>query len=111
MDCFLIFSEVIELLHEAAYGDTLGQSLYCPVNSTSQYGPKQVKDYMAKHYAASNIGIVGMGCDHFLVTGEAEELAGLVGSNTAPAAPKPVHYRGGELYMDKWAVIWKGYVH
>ena len=97
MDCFLIFSEVIELLHEAAYGDTLGQSLYCPVNNVSQYGPKQVNDYMAKHYAASNIGIVGMGCDHFLVTGEAEELAGLVGSNTAPAGPKPVHYRGGEF--------------
>ncbi|XP_064626076.1 cytochrome b-c1 complex subunit 2, mitochondrial-like [Lineus longissimus] len=57
-------SHLIELLHESAFRDTLGRSLYAPEFMVGHYDVDQIADYVNNHYTAGRMALVGIGIEH-----------------------------------------------
>lgn len=89
--------KLVELLHDAAYNDTLGQSLYCTPARLKTTTIKQIMDYMKTQYTASNIAVVGVGVDHKFLTDRIDDVKAF-GEGTPET--KPAHYLGGERRLE-----------
>lgn len=83
----------VDLLHEAAFRDTLGQSLYCEPARLATMTHTDVMDYMKMRFTASNIGVVGVGVDHGTLIDSMQDVEAF-GEGTPEN--KPALYRGGE---------------
>ena len=84
---------MVELLHQAAFRDTLGQSLFCDPARLDDITLEQVMGYMKNCYSGSNIGVVGVGVDHKLLTDFASDVKPYGDGNFEK---KPAKYHGGE---------------
>ena len=90
---FIPILGVVEKLHQAAFRDTLGQSLFCDPARLDQVTLEQVMDYMKSFYSGSNIGVVGVGVDHKLLVDIAKDITPC---GDGSGAKKPAKYHGGE---------------
>ena len=92
---------MIELLHEAAFRDTLGNSLYCPETNIPHMNISQLTEFMNLHYSAENIALVGIGVDHKYLKEVAEEMVPcggqLIEEGDEHWERKPAKYHGGQL--------------
>ncbi|KAM8845750.1 ubiquinol-cytochrome c reductase core protein 2a isoform 2-T2 [Spinachia spinachia] len=86
---------VIEKLHEAAYKNTLCNSLYCPDHMVGRVSSTQLQAFVEDHFTTGRMALVGLGVKHSVLRQMGE---GLLGVRTGAGAPvvKAV-YRGGEL--------------
>ncbi|GFR86388.1 mitochondrial-processing peptidase subunit alpha [Elysia marginata] len=88
------FVQCVELLHSAAFRDTLGRSLYAPDHMIGKYNPEQIAQYVKTYFSAGRLALVGVGVCHE----ELEELASNFepyGSAGVPA--EKAFYHGGEV--------------
>lgn len=88
---------LVELLHSAAFRDTLGQSVFMPEFMIGNYTPHQVNSFLQSQFAAGNLALVGVGVEHDLLVelGQRFELYPKPGG-----AHKPAVYRGGEVIQN-----------
>uniref|UniRef100_A0A669E0J3 Ubiquinol-cytochrome c reductase core protein 2a n=1 Tax=Oreochromis niloticus TaxID=8128 RepID=A0A669E0J3_ORENI len=95
--CLVLFSpaEVIEKLHEAAYKNTLSNSLYCPDFMVGHVSSQQLKSFVEDHFTTGRMALVGLGVNHSVLRQVGEGLLSARSGVGAPVA-KSV-YRGGEL--------------
>ncbi|KAK3777520.1 hypothetical protein RRG08_044810 [Elysia crispata] len=88
------FVHCVELLHCAAFRDTLGRSLYAPDHMVGKYNPAQLGQYVKTFFSTGRLALVGVGICHE----ELEELASNFepyGSAGVPA--EKAVYHSGEL--------------
>jgi len=86
-----------DLLHAAAFRDTLGRSLYAPQHMLGKYQPEQLLHYMKANYTGGRVALVGVGVDHDALVAQARQMAPFAGA--AAAADKAV-YHGGEIRVE-----------
>ncbi|XP_005925440.1 cytochrome b-c1 complex subunit 2, mitochondrial [Haplochromis burtoni] len=86
---------VIEKLHEAAYKNTLSNSLYCPDYMVGHVSSQQLKSFVEDHFTTGRMALVGLGVNHSVLRQVGEGLLSARSGVGAPVA-KSV-YRGGEL--------------
>jgi ubiquinol-cytochrome c reductase core subunit 2 len=87
-------AQLIELLHAAAYRDTLGQSLYMHPDNIGSYSPVALADFFHARYGSHGAVLAGVGVDHDQLVILARKMT--FHSITPPAAPKKAKYHGGE---------------
>ncbi|RUS73720.1 hypothetical protein EGW08_018526 [Elysia chlorotica] len=88
------FLHCVELLHSAAFRDTLGRSLYAPDHMLGKYNPAQITQYVKSNFSTGRLALVGVGICHE----ELEELAS--GFEPYASAGSPIEkafYHSGEL--------------
>ena len=56
--------KLLEMLHEAAYRNTLGRSLYAPEHLISSYSSEQLMGFLQRFYTQGKMALVGTGVDH-----------------------------------------------
>ncbi|XP_058508940.1 cytochrome b-c1 complex subunit 2, mitochondrial [Solea solea] len=88
---------VIEKLHEAAYKNTLFNSLYCPDYMVGHVSSKQLQSFVEENFTTGRMALVGLGVKHSVLRQVGEGLLSVRSGAGAPVA-KSV-YRGGELRM------------
>nr|KAG5713605.1 hypothetical protein BaRGS_024653 [Batillaria attramentaria] len=86
-----------DLLHQAAFRDTLGRSLYAPEYMIGKYNSEQLLHYMKTYYSTGRVALVGVGVDHDELVAQAQRFHPF--SSAAIAADK-AKYSGGELRVD-----------
>nr|XP_019957294.1 PREDICTED: cytochrome b-c1 complex subunit 2, mitochondrial-like [Paralichthys olivaceus] len=86
---------VIEKLHEAAYKNTLSNSLYCPDHMVGRISPEQLQSFVEDNFITGKMALVGLGVKHSVLRQVGEGLLSTRSGASAPVA-KSV-YRGGEL--------------
>lgn len=83
-----------DLLHQAAFRDTLGHSLYAPEYNIGKYHPDQLLHYMKTYFSTGRLALVGIGVNHDELITQAKRLTPF--SSAAIAANKAKYY-GGEF--------------
>lgn len=84
----------VDLLHAAAFRDTLGRSLYAPEFMLGKYHPDQLTHFVKSYFSAGRMALVGVGVDH----GELEELAQQFEPHATAGVPtEKATYHGGEI--------------
>ncbi|BFZ03870.1 hypothetical protein BsWGS_06908 [Bradybaena similaris] len=85
---------VIELLHAAAFRDTLGRSLYAPEFMIGKYSPDQLLHYVKTYFSSGRIALCGVG----IHPDELEELASQFEPYSSIGVPQTsARFHGGEL--------------
>ncbi|XP_076451696.1 cytochrome b-c1 complex subunit 2, mitochondrial-like isoform X2 [Babylonia areolata] len=88
---------VYDLLHQAAFRDALGRSLYAPEHMVGKYSPEQLMHFMKSYYSTGRLALVGVGISH-------EELIDYSLKFNPFAAASIAHdkakYFGGEIRQD-----------
>ncbi|KAL3876312.1 hypothetical protein ACJMK2_034174 [Sinanodonta woodiana] len=87
-------NHLMELLHTAAFRDTLGRSLYAPSFKIGKYNPEQLLSFVHNQYTAGRIAIVGLGVDHDVLT---HKLMRLKPFEASDVETKKAVFHGGEL--------------
>jgi ubiquinol-cytochrome c reductase core subunit 2 len=87
-------AQLIELLHRAAYRDTLGQSLYMHDDSVGSFSTKALEAYVGARHVSQGAAVSGIGVDHDQLVHLARKLTFHQG--TAAAETKKAKYHGGE---------------
>jgi len=83
-----------ELLHKAAFKNTLGNSLYAPSRMIGSYTSEQLSDYVNTHFTADRMAVVGVGVNH----DELVSYANLLQNNReAISVSQKASYFGGEI--------------
>uniref|UniRef100_A0A4W5Q3B6 Ubiquinol-cytochrome c reductase core protein 2a n=1 Tax=Hucho hucho TaxID=62062 RepID=A0A4W5Q3B6_9TELE len=95
---------VIEKLHEAAYKNSLSNSLYCPDYMVGKYG-SILQSFVQNNFTSARMALVGLGVNHSVLRQVGEQFLS-VRSGAGVAGAKAV-YRGGELRVQNGA----GLVH
>ncbi|CAI9726289.1 cytochrome b-c1 complex subunit 2, mitochondrial-like isoform X1 [Octopus vulgaris] len=89
--------QVFELLHYAAFRSTLGNSIYASDSMIGRFSPEILHQYVADHYTADRMAVVGIGVDH-------EHLQHLVGqfqcSPSSGISDAKAKYCGGEIRVE-----------
>jgi len=57
-------TQALELLHQAAFRDGLGNSLYCPANRIGSHSTAALQEFATKHFTANRAALVGIGVPH-----------------------------------------------
>nr|XP_020491868.1 cytochrome b-c1 complex subunit 2, mitochondrial-like [Labrus bergylta] len=86
---------VIEKLHEAAYKNTLSNSLYCPDYMVGQISTSQLQSFVEDNFTTGRMALVGLGVTHSVLRQVGEGLLSARSGAGAPVAQAV--YRGGEL--------------
>ncbi|XP_047215250.1 cytochrome b-c1 complex subunit 2, mitochondrial-like [Girardinichthys multiradiatus] len=86
---------VIEKLHEAAYKNTLSNSVYCPDFMVGRVSSEQLHSFVKDSFTTGRMALVGVGVNHSVLSQVGEGLLSVRSGTGAPVA-KAV-YRGGEL--------------
>jgi len=84
----------VDLLHAAAFRDTLGRSLYAPDHMIGKYDADTVQKFAEAHFAQGRLALVGVGVDGDLLEAVGNEF---VLYNGGDVAETPASYRGGEI--------------
>ncbi|XP_005092343.1 cytochrome b-c1 complex subunit 2, mitochondrial isoform X2 [Aplysia californica] len=85
---------VVELLHSAAFRDTLGRSLYAPDFSIGKFNSEQLLHYAKSNFGVGRLALVGVGIDSSELEALGEQFEPYA-STGAPA--QPAVYYGGEV--------------
>uniref|UniRef100_A0A4W5JVB4 Ubiquinol-cytochrome c reductase core protein 2a n=1 Tax=Hucho hucho TaxID=62062 RepID=A0A4W5JVB4_9TELE len=96
---------VIEKLHEAAYKNSLSNSLYCPDYMVGKVSGEQLQSFVQNNFTSARMALVGLGVNHSVLRQVGEQFLS-VRSGAGVAGAKAV-YRGGELRVQNGA----GLVH
>lgn len=89
-------TQLIELLHKAAYRDTLGQSLYIHPDSIGSFSPQALESFVQARHVSQGAAVAGVGVDHDQLVLIARKMSfHQAGSN--PPELKKSKYHGGEL--------------
>lgn len=88
---------VYDLLHHAAFRDTLGRSLYAPEHSIGKYSPEQLLHYMKTYYSSGRMALVGIGVNHDDFVEMAQHWMPFA---SAPLAADKAKYCGGEVRVN-----------
>uniref|UniRef100_A0A1B0EZ38 Uncharacterized protein n=1 Tax=Phlebotomus papatasi TaxID=29031 RepID=A0A1B0EZ38_PHLPP len=64
----------VDLLHRAAYRNALGNSIFCPKHQIGKLSPETLQHYVASNYTTNRTAVVGVGVDHNLLVGYAQNL-------------------------------------
>ncbi|XP_037113126.1 cytochrome b-c1 complex subunit 2, mitochondrial [Syngnathus acus] len=86
---------VIEKLHEAAYKNTLSNSLYCPEHMVGKVSPQQLHSFVEDHFTTGRMAVVGLGVKHSDLTELSKRFLSVRSGAGAPLVQAT--YRGGEL--------------
>jgi len=86
----------IELLHQAAFRNTLGRSLYCPDFMVGGFSNLQLQEYCDKNFSSGRLALVGVGVDSAVLEALGESFAPHASSGEADA--KAVYYGGEERH-------------
>ncbi|XP_055376835.1 cytochrome b-c1 complex subunit 2, mitochondrial [Condylostylus longicornis] len=65
----------LELLHKAAFGIGLGNSIYCPKYHIGKLSQETMQHFFNKTCTTNRCAVVGVGVDHNLLTGFAQNLS------------------------------------
>lgn len=87
----------VDLLHQAAYGQGLGNSVFCAKRNVGKLGPEDLQSFVTNNFTAERATVVGVGIDHETLLGYAKALDL---QSKSPAAT-PSKYLGGQLRVDK----------
>lgn len=90
-------ARAIDLLHQAAFYRGLGNSVFCAKRNVGKISPEDLQSFVANNFTADRTAIVGVGVDHELLIGYAQQLQ-LEGKT---AAKSQSIYIGGQLRIDK----------
>jgi len=84
-----------ELLHQAAFRDGLGNSLYSPNHMVGKHSSDMIRDFHERNYTADRIAVLGLNIDHE----QAVNCGGLLtmGKSTGGHATKSQFHAGQEL--------------
>jgi len=89
---------LVELIHSAAYRNTLGRSLYMHPSKVGSFSPTVLESFVGARYVSQGAAVVGLGIEH-------DQLVQLVRKMTfhqgaPPADTKKAKYSGGEARHD-----------
>jgi len=88
---------VAEMLHEAAFRTTLGNSVCAPEHMIGKYSHDMLSEYASNFFTADRIAVVGLGVDHdHLVS----LFSGFKPSPSSGITPAKSNYAGGELRVN-----------
>jgi len=87
----------IELLHSAAFRNSLGRSLYCPDFMVGGFSNLQLQDYCEKNLSSGRLALVGVGVDSAVLEALGESFAPHAGAQ-GEADAKAVYYGGEERH-------------
>jgi len=91
----------MEYLHQAAYRNTLGQSLFCPEHKLGAQQPDALNSFFKSHYKPSNMAIVATGCELSELIHSLQHVLGFgKGSMESVAEKTKSTYHGGEVRVD-----------
>ena len=83
---------VFDLLHQAAFRDTLGRSLYAPEYMLGKYTTEQLMHYIKNNYTTGRLALVGIGVDHDQLVAQAKQISPFSGAGIPENKAK---YTGG----------------
>lgn len=89
--------QVFDLLHKAAFRDTLGRSLYAPEFMVGKYTSEQLLHYMKTYMSAGRLALVGVGVDHDQLVAQAKQITPFTSAGVVNNKAK---YYGDEHRMD-----------
>ncbi|KAL8587809.1 hypothetical protein ACOMHN_021027 [Nucella lapillus] len=89
--------QVFDLLHQAAFRDTLGRSLYAPEHMVGKYSSEQLLHFMKTYFSAGRLALVGVGVDHEQLLAHAKNITPFT---SAGAVGNQAKYSGGEIRME-----------
>jgi len=92
----------VELLHQAAFRDTLGRSLYMPEFMLGKLNHEDLQAYAESRFSAGNMAVVGLGVDMATLERSCYEIQPY--ESAAPAADKAV-YKGGEIMQNQGGAL------
>lgn len=64
----------VELLHKAAFRTGLGNSLFCPEHNIGKHSSEALQHYFTSNCTTNRCAVVGVGVDHRLLTGFAQNF-------------------------------------
>jgi len=90
-------SQVIELLHQAAFRSGLGNSLYCAPHKIGSHSTGALQSFVSKHFTTNRAALLGIGISHGSLTKYADLLALDTGAGPSGVMTK---YQGGEVRVE-----------
>jgi len=88
---------VFDLLHKAAFRNTLGNSLYAPEFMIGKYSTEQLLHYMKTYFSTNRLALVGVGVDHDELCAQAKNINPFASAEVATDKAK---YSGGEIRVE-----------
>uniref|UniRef100_A0A0K8TU22 Putative ubiquinol cytochrome c reductase subunit qcr2 n=1 Tax=Tabanus bromius TaxID=304241 RepID=A0A0K8TU22_TABBR len=100
VDCASIPDDVraVELLHKAAFRSGLGNSLFCPSHNIGRLSSEALQHYFASNCTTNRCAVVGVGVEHRLLAGFAQNFDLESGAGKDVASK---YYGGAEHRKDK----------
>ncbi|XP_036409123.1 cytochrome b-c1 complex subunit 2, mitochondrial-like isoform X1 [Megalops cyprinoides] len=86
---------LVELLHAAAYKNSLSNSLYCPDYMEGRVSSEQLHSFVQNNFTSARMALVGLGVQHSVLKQVGEQFLN-IRSGTGVAGAK-AQYRGGEM--------------
>ncbi|XP_072312368.1 cytochrome b-c1 complex subunit 2, mitochondrial [Eucyclogobius newberryi] len=85
---------IVEGLHDAAYKNSLCNSLYCPQHMVGNVQSDHLHQFVENNFTSARMALVGLGVDHSILKQVGEQFLNIrSGAGTEGAK---AHYRGGE---------------
>uniref|UniRef100_A0A8C6TNC1 Ubiquinol-cytochrome c reductase core protein 2b n=1 Tax=Neogobius melanostomus TaxID=47308 RepID=A0A8C6TNC1_9GOBI len=88
---------VVEGLHEAAYKNSLCNSLYCPNHMVGNIQSDHLHQFVQHNFTSARMALVGLGVDHGILTQVGKQFLNI--RSGAGAVGAKAQYRGGEIRM------------
>lgn len=89
-------ANAVDLLHQAAFRNTLGNSIFCPPHHVGKLSAETLQNFVDKNLKADRAAVVGVGIDHMLLVSYAKNLDLEAGSE--PNAPSK--YTSGDVRVN-----------
>lgn len=89
-------AKAIDLLHRAAFRNTLGNSIFCPNHHVGKISTETLQNFVDKNLRADRAAVVGVGINHSLLVSYAKNLD--LQSGSEPNAP--AKYISGDVRID-----------
>lgn len=90
---------LMEGLHQAAYGGSLGLPLYAPAHNLSTFTPEALRDHMDTFFTGDRMVIAGVGIEHEELVNEVDKSFGFLPKPGQAPPKEPAVYTGGDVRM------------
>ncbi|XP_064405800.1 cytochrome b-c1 complex subunit 2, mitochondrial-like [Halichondria panicea] len=108
------YTVVMEALHQAAFRNTLSNSIYCPPHNVATLTNLDLKSYMDEWYSGKRTSIVGVGVNHDQVVQLAEQWFSELPEGIGASEEQCEYIGGAEVrmstpsYLTHTAIVSKG---
>lgn len=92
-------ARVMELIHKAAFRDTLGRSLVMTQDRIGSFTPEALEEFTSTHYVSGNMAVAAVGMDHDTLTELVNKMPVRDGQKPA-VMQKAKFYGGGEERLE-----------